>query len=79
LGVGWVLAVVGAGFVTGVVTFFLGMLASCAHVGAGWVVLGLGGGDEGGGGDSKVDFGVMLHGGVGMADDSHHSGDDSLP
>jgi hypothetical protein len=35
LGVGWVLAAAGAGFVAGVVTFFLGLLATFAHVGAG--------------------------------------------
>jgi hypothetical protein len=57
LGVGWVLAVAGAGFAAGVVTFFLGFLTTCAHVGAGWVVVDLGEGSGGGSEDSKVDFG----------------------
>jgi hypothetical protein len=35
LGVGWVLAAAVAGFVAGVVTFFLGLLTTFAHVGAG--------------------------------------------
>jgi hypothetical protein len=57
LGVGWVLATAGAGFVAGVVTFFLGLLTTFAHVGAGWVVVDLGGGGGGHGEDSKADFG----------------------
>jgi hypothetical protein len=74
-----VLAAAGAGFVAGVVTFFLCLLATFAYVGVSWVVVDLG--EEGGGGceDSKVDFGVSSHGGTGMAEDSRHSGDDSLP
>jgi hypothetical protein len=44
LGVGWVLAAAGAGFVAGVVTFFFGLLTTFAHVGAGWVVVDFGGG-----------------------------------
>jgi hypothetical protein len=38
-----------------------------------------GGGGGGGGEDSKVDFGVSSRGGAGRAEDSRHSGDDSLP
>jgi hypothetical protein len=79
LGVGWVLAAAGARFVAGVVTFFLSLLTTFANVGTGWVVLGSGGWGGGGGEDSKVDFGVSSCGGAGRADDSRHSGDDSIP
>jgi hypothetical protein len=41
LGVCWVLAATGAGFVARVVTFFLGLLTTFAHVGASWVVVDL--------------------------------------
>jgi hypothetical protein len=78
LGVGWVLAVAGAELVAGVVTFFLGLLTTVAHVGAGWVMVDLGGEGGAGGEDSKVDFGVSSHGGAGRAEDSRHSGDDCL-
>jgi hypothetical protein len=43
------------------------------------VVVDFGGGGGGGGEDSKADFGVSSHGGAGRAEDSLHSGDDSLP
>jgi hypothetical protein len=68
LGMGWVLAVAGAGFAIGAVTFFLGFLTTCTHVGATWVVVDFGGGAGGGGEDSKVDFGVSSHGGAGGAE-----------
>jgi hypothetical protein len=40
-GVGWLLATAGAGFAAGVGTFFLGLLTTFAHAGAGWVAVGL--------------------------------------
>jgi hypothetical protein len=79
LPVGGLLAAAGAGFVAGLLTFFLGLLTTFTHIGAGWVIVDLGGGGGGGGADSKVDYGISLHGGAGMAEDSRHPGDDSLP
>jgi hypothetical protein len=79
LGVAWELAAAGAGFVTRLVAFFLGLLTTFAHVGAGWVAADFGGGARAGGEDPRVDFWVSSHGGAGMVDDCCHSGDDSLP
>ena len=43
------------------------------------MVVDFGGGGGGGGEDSKVDFGVLSCGDADLVEDSHHSGDDSLP
>jgi hypothetical protein len=79
LRVGCVLATAGAGFAAGVVTFFLGLLTTFAHVGAGWVVVDLGGGGGGVGEDSKVDCGVSSPDGAGTGENSSYSVEESPP
>jgi hypothetical protein len=68
LGMGWVVAAVGAGFDSTVGTLCLGFQTTYADTGAGWVVVDLGGGHRGLGEDPTVDLGVSSHGGPGMGE-----------
>jgi hypothetical protein len=74
-----VLAAAGAAFAIRVVTYFLGLLTTGAHVRVGWVLVGLGGGGgRGGAEDSKSGFGVGASCSSGGAHISLNPGQESL-